>query len=37
MKFTETKLQDVYTIEQDVFIDERGYFLKTFQESKFLE
>ena len=35
MKFIETKLKDVYIIEQNVFKDERGAFVKTFQESEF--
>ncbi len=35
MKFIETKLKDVYIIEQNVFKDERGAFIKTFQKSEF--
>jgi len=35
MKFTETEIMDVYIIEQDVFKDNRGAFVKTFQESSF--
>jgi dTDP-4-dehydrorhamnose 3,5-epimerase len=36
MKFIETKLHDVYIVEQDVFTDERGSFVKTFQKSHFI-
>lgn len=37
MKFIETKLKDVFIIEQSFFKDERGSFVKTFQESEFLK
>jgi dTDP-4-dehydrorhamnose 3,5-epimerase len=36
MNFIETKLHDVYIIEQDLSKDERGSFVKTFQKSKFI-
>ncbi len=36
MKFIETKLHDVYIVEQDLFKDERGSFVKTFQNSQFI-
>lgn len=37
MKITPTQLQGVYIIEQDVFKDKRGAFVKTFQRSFFAE
>ena len=36
MKFISTKLNDVYIIEQDIFKDDRGSFVKTFQQSQFI-
>jgi dTDP-4-dehydrorhamnose 3,5-epimerase len=35
MEFIETKLKGVYIIEQNVFQDSRGGFVKTFQEGEF--
>ena len=35
MKFIETALKDVYIVEQNVFKDDRGAFVNTFQESEF--
>jgi dTDP-4-dehydrorhamnose 3,5-epimerase len=35
MNFIKTKLDGVYIIEQNIFNDERGSFIKTFQESEF--
>ena len=35
MEFIETKLEGVYIIEQNVFQDSRGDFVKTFQASEF--
>ena len=35
MIFIDTKIKDVYIIEQNVFKDARGSFVKTFQESEF--
>lgn len=35
MTFTKTLLNGVYIIEQDIFKDDRGSFVKTFQESTF--
>lgn len=37
MKFIETKISDVIIIEPSVFIDERGYFLETYNQNKFEE
>jgi dTDP-4-dehydrorhamnose 3,5-epimerase len=37
MKFTKTKLNDVYIVEQNVFKDNRGSFVKTFQQSEFIK
>jgi len=37
MRFIPTKLKDVYIIEQHVFADERGQFVKTFHEDIFKE
>lgn len=37
MKFIETKLEGVYIIEQSVFADDRGCFVKTFHEDIFKE
>jgi len=35
MKFMPTHIPDVIVIEPRIFIDERGYFLETWQEQKF--
>lgn len=35
MNFNETKIAGVYIIEQSVFEDERGFFVKTFHENTF--
>lgn len=37
MKFTKTKLKEVIVIEPDVFGDQRGWFMETYNEKKFLE
>lgn len=37
MKFTETRLKDLYIIEPKVFEDSRGYFLEAYNEKKFRE
>ena len=37
MKFTKTKLQDVYIIAPDVYEDDRGIFIKSFNKSIFNE
>ncbi len=37
MNFIETKLEGVYIIEQSVFADDRGCFVKTFHKDTFLE
>lgn len=37
MKFIETEISDVIIIEPSVFIDERGYFLETYNQNKFEE
>ena len=37
MKFIETKISDVIIIEPSVFVDERGYFLETYNQNKFEE
>lgn len=37
MKVTNTKLNDCVIIEPDVFDDERGFFLETFQEKRYSE
>ena len=36
-KFIETKIRDLYIIEPNVFGDERGYFLETYNENSFRE
>jgi len=35
MKFVETKLKGVYIVEQDIFNDNRGSFIKTFHKGQF--
>lgn len=35
MKITETKLKDVYLIEPTIFEDDRGFFMESFNETKF--
>lgn len=37
MKFTPTKIPEVMLIEPDVFGDERGFFMETWQRQKFVE
>ena len=37
MKFIETKILDVIIIEPTVFVDERGYFLESYNQNKFEE
>jgi dTDP-4-dehydrorhamnose 3,5-epimerase len=37
MKFIPTKITDVVLIEPKVFGDERGFFIETFRENKFIE
>lgn len=37
MKFIETEIPDVFIVEPDVFGDERGYFLESFNLAKFEE
>ena len=37
MKFSKTKISDVYIIEPSVFGDDRGYFLESFNLEKFEE
>lgn len=36
-KFIKTNIDDVLIIEQDVFGDNRGYFMETYEERKFVE
>ena len=36
-KFISTNIDDVLIIEQDVFGDNRGYFMETYEERKFVE
>jgi len=35
MKFTETKIKDVYIVEPTVFGDDRGYFFESYNENEF--
>ena len=37
MKFLETKIQDLYIIEPNVYADDRGYFLESYKKDKFDE
>ena len=37
LKFTETEINDVYIIEPQVFGDDRGYFMETYNENDFEE
>ena len=37
MKFTKTEISDVVIIEPNVFGDERGYFLESFNQQAFEE
>ena len=37
MKFIKTEISDVYIIESSVFVDDRGYFLESFNLDKFEE
>jgi len=37
MKYTQTKIPDVWLLEPKVFGDERGFFMETFRQSEFDE